>query len=108
VAFVTGVLICMTGNCVRSMVQNATRPRARGMAFSIFNLSDDVGRGLGDHACVHWCSIPGCPPQALFSGNSLAGPLAVAMLISSWGGKRRPAFNVAALFWCARSVPSRV
>jgi MFS-type transporter involved in bile tolerance (Atg22 family) len=37
----------MKGNCVRSMVQNTVLPQCRGAAFALFNLSDDVGRGLG-------------------------------------------------------------
>ena len=41
VALVTGVLITMTGNNVRAMLQNTTRPRGRGTAFAIFALSDD-------------------------------------------------------------------
>ena len=73
VAFLTGALICMTGNCVRAMVNNVTQPAARGTAFALFNLSDDLGRGLG--------------------------PLAVAILVEGFGGRRRPAFCVATLGW---------
>ena len=43
----TSPTLIQTGNCVRSMVQNTTLPHTRGAAFALFNLSDDLGRGLG-------------------------------------------------------------
>ena len=73
VALVSGFFITLTGNNVRAMLQNTTRPRGRGTGFAIFALSDDVGKGLG--------------------------PLAVAGLIAANGGNRRYAFSIAALGW---------
>lgn len=49
-ALLSGLCITQTGSNVRALVQNCTLPRARGVAFSVFNLSDDVGKGLGPAA----------------------------------------------------------
>ncbi|CAM9496286.1 unnamed protein product [Pylaiella littoralis] len=42
-----GVLAACTGPNVRSVLMNVTLPSTRGTAFGIFNLFDDLGKGLG-------------------------------------------------------------
>lgn len=47
VAGFAGVLVAMTGVNVRAMIVNVNAPYERGTAFAIFNLTDDLGKGLG-------------------------------------------------------------
>ena len=47
VAAVAGCLASMTGVNVRAMTVNVNAPRDRGTAFAWFNLTDDLGKGLG-------------------------------------------------------------
>jgi MFS family permease len=70
--FMAGMLAAVTGPNVRSLLQNVTTARNRGLAFALFTLCDDVGKG--------------------------AGPYAVARLIS-YTGSRKEAFDVGILSW---------
>eukprot|EP00937_MAST-01D_sp_MAST-1D-sp2_P002539 g2539.t1 len=45
--FLTGLVVSITGANVRAVLLNVTAPEVRGVAFSVFNLMDDVGKGLG-------------------------------------------------------------
>jgi len=47
VAVIAGILCTYTGVNVRAMVIHVNPPDQRGAAFSLFNLTDDLGRGLG-------------------------------------------------------------
>lgn len=69
--FGSGVLTCITGANVRVLLLNVNVPEVRGTVFSIFNLSDDLGKGLG--------------------------PFLVSFLIVLVG--RIAAFNIAMLLW---------
>jgi predicted MFS family arabinose efflux permease len=70
-AFFTGVIISQASSPVRTILLNVNAPETRGSIFSIFNLVDDLGRGLG--------------------------PLFVSMLIVAFG--RQAAFNITILLW---------
>lgn len=72
VAFLFGSLCTITGPIVKATLQNVCLPQARGQAFALFNLFDDLGKGLG--------------------------PALVAFWIVQLGG-RKPAFNMALLCW---------
>lgn len=43
----SGALVSITGANVRAVLLNVTSPEIRGWAFSIFNLMDDLGKGVG-------------------------------------------------------------
>ncbi len=43
----TGILISITGANVRAVLLNVNVPKARSAIFSIYNLTDDLGKGLG-------------------------------------------------------------
>ncbi|GBF51742.1 transporter transmembrane protein [Leptospira ryugenii] len=43
----TGVLISITGANVRAVLLNVNVPKSRSAIFSIYNLTDDLGKGLG-------------------------------------------------------------
>jgi predicted MFS family arabinose efflux permease len=47
IALATGTLAAVTGPNVRTMLINVNAPEHRGAAFSLFNLADDLGKGLG-------------------------------------------------------------
>jgi predicted MFS family arabinose efflux permease len=47
VTFLAGVFAVITGSNIRFVLQNVTSPETRGTAFSLFNLTDDVGAGSG-------------------------------------------------------------
>ena len=47
VAIIAGVLCTYAGVNVRAMVMHVNPPDQRGAAFSLFNLTDDIGRGFG-------------------------------------------------------------
>ena len=70
-AFLTGGVVSLTGSNVKAVLQNSTRASGRGVSFSIFNLTNDLGSGLG--------------------------PFVASLFIASFG--RQTAFNVAACFW---------
>ena len=70
--FLAGLLAAVTGPNVRSVLQNITGAHNRGLAFSLFALCDDVGKG--------------------------AGPYVVARLIA-WAGSRKEAFGIGVLSW---------
>mmetsp|Transcript_29962 Transcript_29962/g.80103 ORF Transcript_29962/g.80103 Transcript_29962/m.80103 type:complete len:236 (+) Transcript_29962:279-986(+) len=72
VSLAVGVLTSLTGVNVRAVLQNVTRPSGRGISFAIFNLTDDMGKGLG--------------------------PFLVSSLIGITGS-RIAAFNIATMFW---------
>ncbi|MCF7802030.1 MAG: MFS transporter [Candidatus Marinimicrobia bacterium] len=67
----TGFTISITGPNVKAMLLNVNLPETRGSIFSLFNLTDDLGKGFG--------------------------PVIISILIVSLG--RTWAFNVANLFW---------
>lgn len=55
-----GFIVNMNGPNVRAVLQNVCMPEIRGTAFSIFTLTDDVGKGLGPgkHFMVlHECQL---------------------------------------------------
>ena len=72
----SGVLACVTGANVRVLVLNVNIPEVRGTVFSIFNLSDDLGKGIG--------------------------PFVVSFLIVLMGRIR--AFNVAMMLWVVTGI----
>lgn len=43
----TGFLISLTGSNLRAILINTNAPRARSAAFAVYNLTDDLGKGLG-------------------------------------------------------------
>ena len=47
IAGIAGILCTYTGVNVRAMVIHVNPPDQRGAAFSLFNLTDDLGRGFG-------------------------------------------------------------
>jgi MFS family permease len=71
--FITGFTISVTGPNVRAMLLNVNTPETRGSIFSLFNLTDDIGKGFG--------------------------PVIISLLITQFG--RLWAFNIANLFWLA-------
>ncbi|MBM2809534.1 MAG: transporter [Chloroflexi bacterium] len=71
VAVMTGLLVAVTGPNVRSILIAVNPPERRGAVFSLFNLCDDLGKGLGA-----W----------------VVGGLAATM-------GRVPAFHIANLMW---------
>jgi MFS family permease len=72
IAFTGGFGSGPTGPIIKATMTNVTLPRARGQAFALFNLFDDLGKGLG--------------------------PYFVSILITQMGG-RLPAFNVGVFGW---------
>lgn len=44
---ITGILISITGPNVRAILINVNPPKSRSAIFSIYNLTDDLGKGLG-------------------------------------------------------------
>ena len=77
-AFLEGFLVSITGPNVRSILQNVTTPSCRGTAFAIFNLTDDLGKGVG--------------------------PVFVVFLITLCHDDRRKAFNIIIMFWLLCSL----
>ncbi len=69
--FITGFMVSITGPNVRAMLLNVNTPETRGSIFSLFNLTDNLGKGVG--------------------------PVVISMLIVHFG--RLWAFNIANLFW---------
>ncbi len=43
----TGILVSLTGSNVRAILINTNAPRDRSAVFAVYNLTDDLGRGLG-------------------------------------------------------------
>ena len=70
---IAGFLAGVTGPNVRAMLLNVNAPETRGSIFALYNLADDLGRGLG--------------------------PFFISALIVAMG--RQGAFNVSILFWVA-------
>lgn len=71
--FITGFTITITGPNVKAMLLNVNTPETRGSIFSLFNLTDDLGKGFG--------------------------PVIISILIAQFG--RLIAFNIANFFWLA-------
>ncbi|MBP7738640.1 MAG: MFS transporter [Spirochaetes bacterium] len=69
--FITGFMVSITGPNVRAMLLNVNSPETRGSIFSLFNLTDNLGKGVG--------------------------PVVISLLIVHFG--RLWAFNIANLFW---------
>ncbi len=74
--FVTGFTITITGPNVKAILLNVNSPETRGSIFSLFNLTDDLGKGFG--------------------------PVIISTLIVGFG--RLWAFNIANLFWVVCGV----
>ncbi|CAB1112629.1 unnamed protein product [Ectocarpus sp. CCAP 1310/34] len=72
-AMAGGFLAAMTGPNIRSVMMNVTLPSTRGTAFGVFNVFDDLGKGLG--------------------------PAMVSLVVASRG--REDAFTLAILGWLA-------
>jgi MFS family permease len=68
-----GFIVNMNGPNVRAVLQNVCMPEIRGTAFSIFTLTDDIGKGLG--------------------------PALVVFMIEDFHGNRRLAFSAVVYFW---------
>lgn len=73
VCFLFGGIVNINGPNVRAVLQNVCMPEIRGTAFSIFTLTDDIGKGLG--------------------------PALVVMMIEDFHGNRRRAFTAVVYFW---------
>ena len=71
IGFITGFTVTITGPNVKAILLNVNSPETRGSIFSLFNLTDDLGKGFG--------------------------PVIISMLIVFFG--RLWAFNIANLFW---------
>lgn len=71
IGFITGFTITITGPNVKAILLNVNTPETRGSIFSLFNLTDDLGKGFG--------------------------PVIISLLIVGFG--RLLAFNIANLFW---------
>lgn len=71
VAFITGILIIITSPNTYAMLLNVNAPETRGSVTALFNLTNDLGKGIG--------------------------PVIISMLIVAFG--RLLAFNIANLFW---------
>jgi sugar phosphate permease len=71
--FITGFLVSVTGPNVKAMLLNVNTPETRGSIFSLFNLTDNLGKGFG--------------------------PVIISFFIVRFG--RLWAFNIANLFWVA-------
>ncbi len=74
--FVTGFTVTITSSNVRAMLLNVNTPESRGSIFSLFNLTDNLGKGFG--------------------------PVIISLLIAQFG--RVWAFNIANLFWVVCGV----
>lgn len=71
VGFITGFIVAITGPNAKAIVLNVNSPETRGSIFSLFNLTDDLGKGFG--------------------------PVIISLLIVKFG--RVWAFNIANCFW---------
>jgi sugar phosphate permease len=71
VGFITGFIVAITGPNTKAIVLNVNSPETRGSIFSLFNLTDDLGKGFG--------------------------PVIISMLIVAFG--RVWAFNIANCCW---------
>jgi predicted MFS family arabinose efflux permease len=76
VAFIMGIVISQASSPVKTILLNVNAPETRGSIFSLFNLVDDLGRGLG--------------------------PVIVSLLIVVFG--RQMAFNISVFFWVPTSI----
>ncbi len=76
IGFITGFTITITGPNVKAILLNVNSPETRGSIFSLFNLTDDLGKGFG--------------------------PVIISLLIVAFG--RVWAFNIANLFWLVCGV----
>ncbi|EQA45224.1 transporter, major facilitator family protein [Leptospira broomii serovar Hurstbridge str. 5399] len=69
---ITGFIIAVTGPNVRALILNVNTPKNRAAMFSLYNLTDDLGKGLGP---------------------------AMAAIILGFVAERSTAFTIAVLFW---------
>jgi predicted MFS family arabinose efflux permease len=76
IGFFTGLIVTITGPNVKAILLNVNSPETRWSIFSLFNLTDDLGKGFG--------------------------PVIISLLIVAFG--RVVAFNVANLFWLVCGV----
>ncbi|WP_210409348.1 MFS transporter [Leptospira fletcheri] len=73
----TGFIISVTGPNVRALIMNVNPPKNRAAMFSLYNLTDDLGKGLGP---------------------------AMAAIILGFVADRSTAFTIAVLFWIPCSL----
>ena len=73
----TGSIAGVTGPNIRSILQNVSPPELRGTLFSVFNLTDDLGRG--------------------------GGPYLISLL-TEYSGSRRFSFSIGVSFWLVCGV----
>lgn len=71
IGFITGFTVTITGPNIKAILLNVNSPETRGSIFSLFNLTDSLGKGFG--------------------------PVIISLLIMGFG--RLWAFNIANLFW---------
>lgn len=71
IGLATGFIVTITGPNVKAIVLNVNAPETRGSVFSLFNLTDGLGKGFG--------------------------PMIISILVVAFG--RLWAFNLANLFW---------
>lgn len=70
IAGIAGVLCTYTGVNVRAMVIHVNPPDQRGAAFSLFNLTDDLGRGFGPAIVAQLVGLFGREKAFMFSFSS--------------------------------------
>ena len=70
IAAIAGVLCTYTGVNVRAMVIHVNPPDQRGAAFSLFNLTDDLGRGFGPAIVAQLVGLFGREKAFMFSFSS--------------------------------------
>jgi MFS family permease len=71
IGFIAGFLVPITGTNIKAIILNVNAPETRGSIFSLFNLTDDLGKGFG--------------------------PVIISLFIVAVG--RFWAFHIANLFW---------
>lgn len=97
-----GVLANATGPNVRCTLQNVSAPETRGTAFALFNLTDDLGKGVGPAVVVALMTAAKLSRQHTFSivcaGWLLCGAAQLAMVATVQGDEadvqRRVASNI--------------
>ena len=70
IAAIAGILCTYTGVNVRAMVIHVNPPDQRGAAFSLFNLTDDLGRGFGPAIVAQLVGLFGREKAFMFSFSS--------------------------------------
>lgn len=101
-----GVFSTTTGTNIRAALMDVNAPETRGTAFAVFNLVDDLGKGLGPEVRAvrsrRDVSRKGGRRQDRDSlGEELR--LQVAALIAGAAG-RRESFNICVLMWLVNAA----